>query len=56
VVPVLLDGAPMPDVEQLPEEMRKLAGRQAEFVGYRTFDADVDRLIRRIGFGKAKTA
>jgi hypothetical protein len=56
VVPVLLDGAPMPDVEQLPEDMRKLASRQAEFVGYRTFEADVDRLIRRLGFAKAKTA
>jgi hypothetical protein len=52
VVPVLLDGAPMPDMEQLPEDMRKLARRQAEFVAYRTFDADVDRLIRRLGFGK----
>jgi TIR domain len=56
VIPVLLDGARMPDVEQLPEDMRKLVRRQAEFVEYRTFDADVDRLIRRLGFGKAKNA
>jgi hypothetical protein len=54
VVPVLLDGARMPDVEQLPEDMRTLSRRQAEFVEYRTFDADVDRLIRRLGFGNAK--
>jgi hypothetical protein len=56
VIPVLLDGAPMPDVEQLPEDMRELVRRQAEFVEYRTFDADVDRLIRRLGFDKAKNA
>jgi hypothetical protein len=54
IVPVLLDDAPMPNGEQLPEDMRTLVGRQAEFVGYRTFDADVDRLIRRIGFGLAR--
>ena len=40
VIPVLLDNAPMPNAEQLPEDMRKLVGRQAGFVGYRTFDAD----------------
>jgi TIR domain-containing protein len=55
VIPVLLDGARMPDEEQLPEDMRTLARRQAEFVEYRTFDADVDRLIRKLGFGKEKT-
>jgi hypothetical protein len=55
VIPVLLDGARMPDEEQLPEDMRMLARRQAEFVEYRTFDADVDRLIRKLGFGKEKT-
>jgi hypothetical protein len=55
VIPVLLDGARMPDEEQLPEEMRMLARRQAEFVEYRTFDEDVDRLSRKLGFGKEKT-
>lgn len=54
VVPVLLDGARMPDVEQLPKDMRNLSRRQAEFIEYRTFDEDVDRLIRRLRFGKAK--
>jgi hypothetical protein len=45
----------MPDEEQLPEEMRMLARRQAEFVEYRTFDEDVDRLSRKLGFGNEKT-
>jgi len=54
VVPVLLDGEPMPEANQLPEDMRMLARRQAESVGYRTFGTDVDRLIKRLGFGNAK--
>src|SRR5262249_42439920 len=33
----LIDDAPMPNVEQLPKDMRKSVGRQAESVGYRTF-------------------
>ena len=48
VVPVLLDGTPMPDPDQLPADLKELADRQAEFVEYRTFDADVDRLIRKL--------
>ena len=55
VVPVLLEGAPMPEEDQLPEDMRMLVRRQAEFVEYRTFDADVDRLIKRLGLGKPTT-
>jgi hypothetical protein len=52
VVPVLLDGALMPDEDQLPADMRTLSRKQAEFVAYRTFDADVDRLIGRLGLAK----
>ena len=48
VVPVLLDGASMPDAEHLPEDMKRLVRRQAEFVEYRTFDADVERLIKEL--------
>jgi hypothetical protein len=55
VVPVLLEGAPMPEEDQLPGDMRMLVRRQAEFVEYRTFDADVDRLIKRLGLGKQTT-
>src|SRR5262249_23965317 len=55
VVPVLLEGAPMPEVNQLPEDMRRLVRRQAAFVAYLTFDTDVDRLIKRLGFGKQTT-
>ena len=51
VVPVLLDGAELPDEEGLPDDIKGLLYRNAEFVEYRTFDADVQRLIRKLGVG-----
>jgi hypothetical protein len=51
VVPVLLDGASLPDIHLLPDDLRALVDRQAEVVEYRTFDNDVARLIRRLGLG-----
>jgi formylglycine-generating enzyme required for sulfatase activity len=48
VVPVLLDGTPMPDFNVLPDDLKELVDRQAEFVEYRTFDADVERLIKKL--------
>ena len=52
VVPVLIDGTPMPDVGLLPDDLKELVDRQAEFVEYRTFDADVERLIRKLGLSQ----
>lgn len=49
VVPVLLDGAPMPDPDKLPADLKLLTRRTAEFVEHRTVDTDVDRLIRKLG-------
>jgi hypothetical protein len=49
VVPVLIDGTPMPDVGLLPKDLKGLVDRQAEFVEYRTFDTDVQRLIKKLG-------
>jgi hypothetical protein len=49
VVPVLLDGAPIPDSKLLPDDLKGLVDQQAEFVEYRTFDTDVERLIRKLG-------
>lgn len=48
VVPVLLDGTPMPSADELPDDLRELAYRQALFLEYRTFDTDVERLIRKL--------
>jgi len=52
VVPVLLDGAPIPDVDQLPDDLKRLVRRNAEFVEHRTVDTDVERLIKRLGLGE----
>lgn len=48
VVPILLDGAAMPSVISLPDDLKKFVRKQAEFVEYRTFDVDVKRLIKRL--------
>jgi formylglycine-generating enzyme required for sulfatase activity len=48
VVPVMLDGAPMPDYAQLPDDLKELVYRHAEFVEYACFDDDVARLIRKL--------
>jgi formylglycine-generating enzyme required for sulfatase activity len=49
VVPVLIDGVPMPDIDLLPDDLKELVNRQAEFVEYRNFVVDVERLIRKLG-------
>jgi type II secretory pathway component PulC len=51
VVPVILDGAELPDEAQLPDDIKGLLSRNAEFVEYRNFDADVQRLIKKLGIG-----
>jgi chemotaxis protein histidine kinase CheA len=51
VVPVLLDRAELPEEAELPDDIKGLLNRNAEFVEYRTFDADVQRLIRKLGVG-----
>jgi hypothetical protein len=52
VVPVLLDAAKMPTAADLPDDIKALTRRNAEFVDFRTFDADVQRLIKRLKIGK----
>lgn len=52
VVPVLLDAAEMPTAAELPDDVKALRRRHAEFVDFRTFDADVQRLIKRLKIGK----
>jgi putative methionine-R-sulfoxide reductase with GAF domain len=57
VIPVLFDGAQMPQLEELPDDLKALARKQAHSVRHQSFDADVaqliDVLVRRVG-GKAK--
>jgi hypothetical protein len=53
VVPILLDGTPMPKFDQLPKDMAKLVNSQAEIVELRTFNTDVERIIKRLGIRKS---
>jgi hypothetical protein len=49
VIPVLVEGAQMPDRDQLPSEIRALADIQARTLGDDdTYDDDVNRLVDRI--------
>jgi formylglycine-generating enzyme required for sulfatase activity len=48
VVPILLDGATIPDRGLLPDDLQRLIRRNAEFIDHRTVDADVERLIRKL--------
>ena len=49
IIPVLLDAARMPDAAELPDDIKALRRLNAEFVDFRTFDADVERLIATLG-------
>ncbi len=44
IVPLLLNGAPLPTAADLPEPLRPLARRQAMPLDFHRFDADVGRL------------
>jgi hypothetical protein len=49
VVPVLLDSAAMPPQKDLPKDLKGLARRQAEFLEFRTFSTDLQRLLHKLG-------
>ena len=44
-VPVLIDGAEMPDPSDLPEPLRPLTRRNALILDFNRFDAEISRLI-----------
>jgi hypothetical protein len=48
VVPVLVDGAALPEAKDLPEALRPLAHRQAVTLRDATWHQDVDGLVRRL--------
>jgi formylglycine-generating enzyme required for sulfatase activity len=48
VVPVLIDGAPLPDIDLLPDDLKELVDRQAEHLQFLTFEGDCERLIRKL--------
>lgn len=46
VVPVLLDGAPIPNAADLPQDLQPLSRRNGLTVSFMSFEADVERLVR----------
>ena len=44
VIPVLVDGAPMPQAGELPDSLKKLTRRQAIEISLTRFDSDAERL------------
>jgi hypothetical protein len=48
VIPVLIDGAAMPQPDHLPDGLKKLARRQGIEISHTRFDSDVDRLTRAL--------
>ena len=54
VVPVLLDATGMPTAAELPDDIKALRRKHAEFVDFRTFDVDVQRLIKKLKIGKVE--
>ena len=55
-IPVLVEGAAMPEADQLPEELKELADLTGWELRHATFTSDVDALIERLGGGAAQEA
>ncbi len=53
VVPVLLDGAPVPAEQDLPDDLKALATRHGTQISRMSFDGDVIRLARGLGLAQA---
>src|SRR5262249_52468053 len=46
VIPILLDGATIPEANQLPEDLKELALRNGMEIRHASFQDDMNRLIR----------
>jgi len=51
VTPVLLQGAPMPPTERLPDELKDLAFRNGFELSHTRWDSDVKEMLKRLGLG-----
>jgi formylglycine-generating enzyme required for sulfatase activity len=48
VIPILLEGTPVPDTEHLPDDLKELARRQVLDVRHASFQADMDKLVLQL--------
>ena len=48
VIPTLIQGATMPNGKDLPEDIKSLTRRQAIEINHKSFNTDVERLIRSL--------
>jgi hypothetical protein len=48
VIPILLDGAPIPKSHQLPKDLRELAVRNGLEIRHASFHSDMEKLIRTL--------
>jgi hypothetical protein len=46
VIPVLLDGAVIPDADQLPDDLKELPVRNGTYIRHASFGGDIEKLIR----------
>jgi hypothetical protein len=46
VIPILLDGAKMPRIDQLPQDLEELSVRNGIDIRHASFPVDMDKLIR----------
>jgi len=48
VIPILLEGTPVPEAERLPDDIKALARRNGLDVRHGSFHADMDKLVRAL--------
>lgn len=48
VIPVLVENAPVPNPDELPDDLKQLSRKNAIELRHTTFNSDVDRLVRSI--------
>jgi len=55
VTPVLLQGAQMPSVDELPESVRDFAYRNGFEISHNRWESDVQEMIKRLGLGATRS-
>jgi hypothetical protein len=56
VVPILLEGAPMPKVDQLPHELAELPSRNAFSLSAARWEDELDELVESLRTGRLQDA